>query len=114
MHAEPIMDVVHLGHVDLLTPKPEGSLGLFVDAMGMTESGRRSGSVYLRGWNDYDCYSLQLTASHTSGLGQAAFRARSPQALERRVEALRTAGHEDGSRVAAAHEAANEPLEDSR
>ena len=49
--------------------------------MGMTESGRQGNSVYLRGWDDYERYSLKLTGSHTSGLGHAAFRARSPQAL---------------------------------
>ncbi len=92
MHDEPCMDVAHLAHLELLTPKPEESLRFFVDVMGMTESGRRGGSVYLRGWDDYERYSLQLTASHTSGLGHAAFRARSPQALARRVAALESSG----------------------
>ena len=41
---EPIMDVAHLGHVELLTPKPEESLRFFVDVMGMTESGRQGDS----------------------------------------------------------------------
>ncbi|TPG53693.1 catechol 2,3-dioxygenase [Roseomonas nepalensis] len=91
---EPILDIAHLGHVELLTPKPEESLRFFVDVMGMTESGRRGDSVYLRGWDDYERYSLQLTASRTSGLGHAAFRARSPWALERRLAALRADGAE--------------------
>ena len=34
MHDEPIMDVAHLGHVELLTPKPEESLRFFVDVHG--------------------------------------------------------------------------------
>jgi catechol 2,3-dioxygenase len=89
---EPIMDVAHLGHLELLTPKPEESLRFFVDVLGMTESGRNGDSVYLRAWDDYERYSLQLTASHTSGLGHAAFRTRSPQALQRRVEALQATG----------------------
>jgi catechol 2,3-dioxygenase-like lactoylglutathione lyase family enzyme len=93
---EPIMDVAHLGHLELLTPKPEESLRFFVDVLGMTESGRRGESVYLRAWDDYERYSLKLTGSHTSGLGHAAFRARSPQALRRRVEALRGSGYEVG------------------
>ena len=92
MNDEPIMDVAHLGHVELLTPKPEESLRFFVDVLGMTESGRRGDSVYQRGWDDYERYSLQLTASHISGLGHAAFRARSPQALARRVAALERSG----------------------
>ena len=73
----------------MLTPKPEETLRFFVDVLGMTESGRQGDSVYLRGWDDYERYSLKLTGSKTSGLGHAAFRARSPQALQRRVAALR-------------------------
>ena len=92
MNDEPIMDVAHLGHIELLTPTPEASLRFFVDVLGMTESGRRGESVYLRGWDDYERASLKLTGSHTSGLGHAAFRARSPQALQRRVAALERSG----------------------
>jgi len=89
---EPVMDIAHLGHVELLTPKPEASLRFFTAVMGMTEAGRQGDSVFLRGWDDYETYSLQLTAAKNSGLGHAAFRTRSPQALERRVAALRAAG----------------------
>ena len=87
-HDEAIMDIAHLGHVEILTPKPDESLRFFVDVLGMTESGRSGDSVFLRGFDDYERASLQLTASRTSGLGHAAFRARSPQALARRVAAL--------------------------
>src|ERR687898_346551 len=80
---EPMHDIAHLAHVELLTPKPEESLQFFMDVMGMTESGRQGDSVYLRGWDDYEHHSLQLTASPQAGLGHMAFRARSQQALER-------------------------------
>ena len=92
MQDEPCLDVAHLGHLELLTPTPDESLRFFVDVMGMTESGRQGDSVLLRGWDDYERCSLVLTASSTSGLGHAAFRARSPQALERRVAALEREG----------------------
>ena len=91
---EPVLDIAHLGHVELLTPKPDESLRFFRDVMGMTVSGTQGDSVFLRGWDDYERYSLQLTASSTSGLGHAAFRTRSAQALERRVAALRAEGCE--------------------
>ena len=68
--------------LELLTPKPDESLKFFVDVMGMTISGRKGESVYLRGWDDYERYSLKLTASKTSGMEHMALRARSPQALE--------------------------------
>src|SRR5215218_11061901 len=96
MQDEPIMDVAHLGHLELLTPKPEESLRFFIDVLGMTESGRQGDSIYLRGWDDYERYSLKLTASPKPGLGHVAFRARSPQALERRVQALRGSNYEIG------------------
>src|SRR6201992_4100027 len=89
MTPEPIFDLAHLGHMELLTPKPDESLKFFVDVMGMTISGRKGESVYLRGWDDYERYSLKLTASKTSGMEHMALRARSPQALERRVAALK-------------------------
>src|ERR1700761_2829893 len=93
---EPILDVAHLGHIELLTPKFEASLRFFTDVLGMTESGHAGDSAFLRGWDDYERYSLKLTASKTSGLGHAAFRCRSPQALERRALALSGSGYDVG------------------
>src|ERR1700747_1150645 len=98
MPPEPILDIAHLGHLELLTPKPDESLRFFVDVLGMTESGRQGGSVFLRGWDDFETYSLNMTASKTSGLGHAAFRARSPAALARRVAALERSGRGVGWR----------------
>ena len=60
MQSEPIWDLAHLGHMELLTPKPEKSLQFFVDVMGMTETARKGDSVYLRGWDDYEHHSLQV------------------------------------------------------
>lgn len=34
MEDEPIMDMAHLGHRELLTPKPKASLRFFVDVIG--------------------------------------------------------------------------------
>ena len=96
MQPEPIRDIAHLGHVELLTPKFEDSRRFFIDIMGMTQSGEKDGSVYLRGWDDYERYSLKLTDAKTSGLGHAAFRTRSPQALERRAAALKGSGFDIG------------------
>ncbi|MCC6949028.1 MAG: catechol 2,3-dioxygenase [Bradyrhizobiaceae bacterium] len=89
---EPVLDIAHLGHVELLTPKLEESRRFFVDIWGMVESGRAGDSVYLRGWDDYERHSLKLTAAKEPGLGHYAFRARSQPALERRVKAIEAAG----------------------
>ena len=52
MQTEPMMDVAHLGHLELLTPKPDESLRFFTEILGMTESGREGESVYLRAYDD--------------------------------------------------------------
>ncbi len=94
--AEPVGDVAHLAHVELLTPTPDESLRFFTEVMGMQESGRSGSSVYLRGWDDYEHHTLKLTGHSTSGVGHVGLRARSPQALRRRVEAIERAGQGKG------------------
>ena len=85
MQPEPVLDLAHLSHLEMLTPKPEECLRFFIDVMGLTESGRQGDSVYLRGWDDYEHHTLKLTTAKKPGMGHMAFRTRSPQALERRV-----------------------------
>jgi catechol 2,3-dioxygenase len=94
--SEPIFDLAHLGHLELLTPKPDESLRFFRDVLGMTETARRGDSVYLRGWDDYEHHTLKLSAADTNGMRHMALRTRSQQALERRVAALKGSGYEIG------------------
>jgi catechol 2,3-dioxygenase len=62
-------DVAHLGHAELLTPAPEASLEYFTALLGLTVAAEGDGSWYLRGYGDYEPYSLKLTASDHTGLG---------------------------------------------
>jgi catechol 2,3-dioxygenase len=89
---EPINDVAHLSHVEVLTPKPDESLAYFRDLLGMAVSGESGDSVYLRGFGDYERASLKLTAAEQPGVGHIAYRTRSSEALARRVDGLTTAG----------------------
>jgi catechol 2,3-dioxygenase len=89
---EPNYDIAHLAHIELLTNKPEQSLDFFVNILGLTESGREGDSVYLRAWDDYEYHTLKLTASKTTGIAHASYRAASPQALLRRVAAIESMG----------------------
>jgi catechol 2,3-dioxygenase len=73
--------VAHVGHAELLTPKPEESLRFFVDVLGMEVEAQSGRSVYLRGFGDYERYCLKLTEASTSGLGHLALRATSEAAL---------------------------------
>ncbi|MGE0501172.1 MAG: catechol 2,3-dioxygenase [Rhizobiaceae bacterium] len=92
MSEEPGFDVAHLGHVELLTNRPEESLDFFVRIYGLTESGREGDSIYLRGWDDYEFHSLKLTAADTTGMVHASYRTTSRPALERRVAAIAAMG----------------------
>jgi catechol 2,3-dioxygenase len=58
----------------------------------MEVAGESGDSVYLRCFGDYERSSLKLTAATQAGVGHVAYRTVSPEALERRVEALEAAG----------------------
>ena len=92
MSAEPVHDVAHIAHAELLTPFPEESLRFFVELFGMQIQHREGQSVFLRGWGEYQPYGLKLTESELPGLGHTALRAWSPSALDRRVAAIEAAG----------------------
>ncbi len=85
-------DLAHIHHVELLTPEPERSLAYFHDVLGMEIESRAGQSVFLRGWGEYQPYSLKLTEAATSGLDHLALRANSAEALTRQVEAIEAAG----------------------
>ena len=76
--------------MELFTPTFDESLRFFTEffAMDVDESGE--GTACLRTWDDYELFSLRLTARAEAGIGRVGVRARrgSP-ALDRRVEADR-------------------------
>jgi catechol 2,3-dioxygenase len=75
-------DIAHLGHIELLTPKPEESLKFFINIVGLCESGRQGDSVYLRAWGDYEFATLKLTAAKAPGLGHFALRTADAETLD--------------------------------
>lgn len=85
-------DIVHIGHVELFTPVLEESVEFFYESMGLEIVKRTDERAYLRCWNDYEQYSIVLTQADEPGVGHTAFRTKSPQALERRVQAIEEAG----------------------
>jgi catechol 2,3-dioxygenase len=89
---EPLHDVAHLGHVEILTPKPDESLRFFKGVLGLAETDRAGQSVYLRGYGDYERSTLKLTEAPRAGLAHVAWRTASPQALGRRAAALEASG----------------------
>ena len=89
---EPIFDVAHLSHVELLTPKLDETVGFFKTLMGLYETARDGRSVYLRGYEESYHHSLQVTESEHAGLGHIGLRATSQAALERRVAKIEEMG----------------------
>ena len=88
----PIHDIIHLGAVELLTPKPDKSLWYFRDVLGMELAHARGESAYLRGYGDYATSTVKLTQSKNPGVGCISWRAASPQAMERRAKAIDASG----------------------
>lgn len=86
-------DIAHIGSVELFTPTFEESLSFFIDLLAMDEVGRQGDSVYLHAWDDYERFTIKLTARDTAGIGRTYLRAAGPDALQRRVEALETRGN---------------------
>jgi len=62
---EPV--IAQLAHVELLTPRMEQSLWFFRDVIGLEETTRRGGSVYLRAYEDFYHHTLRLTESSGPG-----------------------------------------------
>lgn len=92
MQQEIIWDIAHLAHVELYTPKLDESTRFFTDIMGMSVSEIKGDSVYLRAYDDYEHHTLKLTAHKHAGMKHFAWRARSEQALMRRVKAIEATG----------------------
>lgn len=89
---EPIFDVAQLVSVELFSPKVDETLAFFKDLLGLVETGREGDSVYLKAYEDWYTHSLKVTYRDTPGVGQNTWRTTSPQALQRRVDALASFG----------------------
>jgi catechol 2,3 dioxygenase len=90
-HREPPL-VAQLAHLEILTPRFDDSLWLFHDVLGLEESARSAGSVYLRAYEDPAHHTLRLTAADAPGLGHIAWRAASRDALDVLVARLEAGG----------------------
>ena len=85
-------DLAHVGSVELFTATPDETLTFFVDLMGMDEVGRRRESVYVHAWDDYERFTVKITARDAAGVGRTYLRAAGPDALRRRVAVLESDG----------------------
>ena len=91
-------DLAHVGSVELFTATPQETVDFFVRLMGMTVSREAGDSVYVHAWDDYEKFTVKVTERSQSGIGRTYVRAAGPEALERRVAAVKDAG-QDGAWV---------------
>jgi catechol 2,3-dioxygenase len=86
------LDIAHLGYVELFTPTFDESLRFFTEVLSMDVVESASDVAYLRTWDDYELFSLKLTARPQAGIGRVGLRAADPDALQRRTEAIEASG----------------------
>lgn len=85
-------DIAHLAHVEMLTPKLDESARFFTEVLGMSVSGSKGDSIYLRAYDDYEHHSLKLTAHRHAGIGHYAWRVRSADILAKKAAHLQETG----------------------
>lgn len=82
-----------LGHVELLSPRPQESVEFARDILGLEESHREGQSVWFRGWGEHHHHSLVVTEADTAALGHVGWRTYGAEELELAVANLEASGH---------------------
>jgi catechol 2,3 dioxygenase len=90
------MTVATLGHVELCVPDIAASFDHFHDVIGLEENKalREDGRRYLRGWGDWDAYTLMLTEAERRGVGHVAFQVESPDDLTTYANHIEASGYD--------------------
>jgi catechol 2,3-dioxygenase len=88
--------VSQLAHVELLTPRLPESIEFFTELLGLSLVEKTDRSAYLRCWGEFQHHSLKLTEAPQPGLGHAAWRADSAEALERAAAEIEATGRGQG------------------
>ena len=76
----------------MFTPVFDQSLAFFTEVLSMDVVESDHGTAYLRTWDDYERFSLKLSARAEPGVGRVGVRAASETALHRRAEAIEASG----------------------
>ena len=83
------MGILRIGHASLRVTDIERARRHYVDVLGLTETGRDGdGTLYLKGWDEWDKYSIVLTPAATPGLNHLAYKVESEadlDALQKRI-----------------------------
>jgi catechol 2,3-dioxygenase len=74
--------IIRLAHAELAVDDLGAARAFYVDVLGFTVAIEEGPHLYLRGSDEWDVWSLALTAGERPGLLHLGFRVESPQALE--------------------------------
>lgn len=88
------MAVCTFSHVELHVPDLEQTYRHYHDVIGLEEECRDDRSVYMRGWGDFNKYTLALTEASQADVGHIAFRVEDPADLEMYASRVRESGFE--------------------
>ena len=88
--------ISQLAHVELISPRPDDTVAWLTGVLGLEESGRDGGSVYLRAWSEDLFHSLQVTEGSEPGVGHVAWRTAGPDDVATIASRLDAAGAGQG------------------
>jgi catechol 2,3-dioxygenase len=87
------MQVSHLGHIEILSPKLEETVTFFKELVGLEETTRTANSVYLRAWGDWDLYTLVVSRASHAGMVKMGVQVRTAEDLRELEQQLEAAGY---------------------
>lgn len=77
------MPIMRLGHLKVLVHDLDAAVAHYTEVLGLIESHRDAGeTVYLKGWDEWDSYSIVLQAADRAGLEHLAFKVRYDEDLD--------------------------------
>src|ERR1051326_8322162 len=90
MEREP--EIAKLSHIALATPDFEKSLWFWRDLIGLEEIERVDGTVYLRGWGEFEHHSLSLRPDSAATVDHVAWRTARPEDVDAFAERIEGQG----------------------
>lgn len=77
------MSVLRIGHINIRVMDMQASLDHYIKVLGMEQVHQDTdGNIYLKGWDEWDKYSVVLTASDKAGMNHIAFKVESDADLD--------------------------------
>ncbi|PTQ50858.1 MAG: Catechol 2,3-dioxygenase [Hydrogenibacillus schlegelii] len=86
------LEVAKLGHIALVTPDLEKSFWFWHDVVGLEEVERSGGTVYLRGWGEFEHHSLVLIEGDRARVDHIGWKARRPEDVDAFAEHFKEKG----------------------